>query len=103
MASHSPTTLSTCTTQHHGLLKLLTLVHFVPELMFVEEGKSIFSLLFIRFPDAGYLVVSNLLEFTLREAEDFGLYSCTVRNISADFSVQNSSKTSCETFWAFHF
>ncbi|XP_014867669.1 PREDICTED: single Ig IL-1-related receptor [Poecilia mexicana] len=42
-------------------------------------------------PDAGRLVVSNLLEFTLREAEEFGLYSCTVRNISADFSVQNSN------------
>uniref|UniRef100_A0A3Q2DTX0 Single Ig IL-1-related receptor-like n=1 Tax=Cyprinodon variegatus TaxID=28743 RepID=A0A3Q2DTX0_CYPVA len=38
------------------------------------------------------LVVSSLLEFALREPEQFGLYSCTVRNISSDFSLQNSSK-----------
>uniref|UniRef100_A0A3Q2DUK9 Single Ig IL-1-related receptor-like n=1 Tax=Cyprinodon variegatus TaxID=28743 RepID=A0A3Q2DUK9_CYPVA len=43
-------------------------------------------------PDAGQLVVSSLLEFALREPEQFGLYSCTVRNISSDFSLQNSSK-----------
>ncbi|XP_012735732.2 single Ig IL-1-related receptor isoform X1 [Fundulus heteroclitus] len=45
-------------------------------------------------PDAGQLIVSSLLQFTLREPEDFGLYSCTVRNVSSDFSVQNSNSPS---------
>ncbi|XP_038147215.1 single Ig IL-1-related receptor [Cyprinodon tularosa] len=45
-------------------------------------------------PDAGQLVVSSLLEFALREPEQFGLYSCIVRNISSDFSLQNSNNPS---------
>ncbi|KAK5619489.1 hypothetical protein CRENBAI_013874 [Crenichthys baileyi] len=45
-------------------------------------------------PGAGQLIVSSLLEFALREPDDFGLYSCTVRNISSDFSVQNSMSPS---------
>lgn len=56
------------------------------------EGKIGFSFLFIRSPVAGQLMVNSLLVVVLREVEDFGLYSCTVRNISSDFSLQNSSK-----------
>uniref|UniRef100_A0A665UQQ9 Single immunoglobulin and toll-interleukin 1 receptor (TIR) domain n=2 Tax=Echeneis naucrates TaxID=173247 RepID=A0A665UQQ9_ECHNA len=41
-------------------------------------------------PGAGQLMVSSLLAVTLREQEDFGLYSCTVRNFSSDFSLKNS-------------
>ncbi|CAK6961503.1 single Ig IL-1-related receptor isoform X1 [Scomber scombrus] len=46
------------------------------------------------FSGAGQLMVSSLLTITMREMEDFGLYSCTVRNISADFSVQIIKKPS---------
>ncbi|XP_040893977.1 single Ig IL-1-related receptor [Toxotes jaculatrix] len=42
-------------------------------------------------PAAGQLMVNNLLLITLRELEDFGLYSCTVRNVSTDFSLQSSN------------
>ncbi|XP_068595575.1 single Ig IL-1-related receptor [Brachionichthys hirsutus] len=45
-------------------------------------------------PVAGQLVVNSLLEVTLRGLGDFGLYSCTVRNASSDFSLQNSSDPS---------
>ncbi|XP_035762976.1 single Ig IL-1-related receptor isoform X3 [Neolamprologus brichardi] len=40
-------------------------------------------------PGANQLMVNSFLVITLRELEDFGLYSCTVRNISADFSLKN--------------
>ncbi|XP_044050378.1 single Ig IL-1-related receptor [Siniperca chuatsi] len=42
-------------------------------------------------PVVGQLMVNSLLVITLRELDDFGLYSCTVRNISSDFSLQNSN------------
>ncbi|XP_013869062.1 single Ig IL-1-related receptor [Austrofundulus limnaeus] len=45
-------------------------------------------------PAAGQLIVNSLLEFTLKETEDFGLYICTVRNISSEFIVQNSNSPS---------
>uniref|UniRef100_A0A3Q1JQZ0 Single immunoglobulin and toll-interleukin 1 receptor (TIR) domain n=1 Tax=Anabas testudineus TaxID=64144 RepID=A0A3Q1JQZ0_ANATE len=45
-------------------------------------------------PVAGQLMVSSLLVITLREMEDFGLYRCTVRNSSSDFSLQNSNSPS---------
>ncbi|XP_028285827.1 single Ig IL-1-related receptor [Parambassis ranga] len=45
-------------------------------------------------PGAGQLTVNSLLEVTLRALDDFGLYSCTVRNISSDFSLQNSESPS---------
>ncbi|KAM7396839.1 hypothetical protein PAMP_019848 [Pampus punctatissimus] len=45
-------------------------------------------------PGAGQLMVSSLLEVILREIEDFGLYRCTVRNVSSDFSLQKSSQPS---------
>lgn len=45
-------------------------------------------------PGAGQLMISSLLVITVREQEDFGLYSCTVRNISSDFSLQNSDSPS---------
>lgn len=45
-------------------------------------------------PVAGQLMVSSLLVITLREEDDFGLYSCTVRNASLDFSLHNSSSPS---------
>ncbi|XP_070762772.1 single Ig IL-1-related receptor [Enoplosus armatus] len=41
-------------------------------------------------PVAGQLMVNSLLVISLRELGDFGLYSCTVRNISSDFSLQNA-------------
>ncbi|XP_056137747.1 single Ig IL-1-related receptor [Lampris incognitus] len=41
-------------------------------------------------PDTGQVMVSSLLEVTLNEQEDFGLYSCTVRNTSADFVLQSA-------------
>lgn len=49
---------------------------------------------FVRSPVAGQLVVNNLLTITLKEEKDFGLYSCTVRNVSTDFSLQNSNRPS---------
>lgn len=45
-----------------------------------------------RSPGAGQVVVTSLVVVTLREVEDFGLYSCTVRNVSSDFSLESSSK-----------
>nr|XP_046249749.1 single Ig IL-1-related receptor [Scatophagus argus] len=42
-------------------------------------------------PAAGQLMVNSLLVITLTELDDFGLYSCTVRNISTDFSLYSSS------------
>ncbi|XP_018521926.1 single Ig IL-1-related receptor [Lates calcarifer] len=45
-------------------------------------------------PVAGQLMVNSLLVITLRELEDFGLYSCTVRNVSSEFSLQNSNRPS---------
>nr|QQD79860.1 single Ig IL-1R-related protein [Trachinotus ovatus] len=45
-------------------------------------------------PVPGQLMVHSLLVITLREPEDFGLYSCTVRNVSSDFSLQNSNRPS---------
>ncbi|XP_023278258.1 single Ig IL-1-related receptor [Seriola lalandi dorsalis] len=45
-------------------------------------------------PAVGQLMVNSLLVITLRELEDFGLYSCTVRNVSSDFSLQNSNRPS---------
>ncbi|KAM4619408.1 single Ig IL-1-related receptor [Polymixia lowei] len=45
-------------------------------------------------PGAGQLMVSSLLEITLNELSGFGLYRCTVRNTSADFSLQNSNHPS---------
>ncbi|XP_071376301.1 single Ig IL-1-related receptor [Centroberyx affinis] len=41
-------------------------------------------------PGAGQLMVSSLLPISLSELEDFGLYSCTVRNASSDFSLQDT-------------
>ncbi|KAI3371236.1 hypothetical protein L3Q82_023855, partial [Scortum barcoo] len=45
-------------------------------------------------PVVGQLMVNSLLVITLRELEDFGLYSCTVRNISSDFSLLDSNSPS---------
>ncbi|KAK2917749.1 single Ig IL-1-related receptor isoform X1 [Channa argus] len=42
-------------------------------------------------PRAGQLMTNSLLEVDLAEVKDFGLYSCIVRNISSDFSLQNSN------------
>lgn len=52
-----------------------------------------FFVLLFRSPVAGQLMVNSLLEITLRELDDFGLYSCAVRNVSSDFSLDNSSKS----------
>ncbi|XP_026166852.1 single Ig IL-1-related receptor [Mastacembelus armatus] len=45
-------------------------------------------------PVAGQLMINSLLVTTLRDLEDFGLYSCTVRNVSADFRLENSNSPS---------
>ncbi|XP_078113305.1 single Ig IL-1-related receptor isoform X2 [Sander vitreus] len=42
-------------------------------------------------PVAGQLMVNSLLVINLREPDDFGLYRCTVRNISFDFSLLYST------------
>ncbi|AWP08325.1 putative single Ig IL-1-related receptor isoform 2 [Scophthalmus maximus] len=41
-------------------------------------------------PAAGQLMVNNVLVVNLKQQEDFGLYSCTVRNVSSDFILHNS-------------
>uniref|UniRef100_UPI0037E96208 single Ig IL-1-related receptor n=1 Tax=Semicossyphus pulcher TaxID=241346 RepID=UPI0037E96208 len=46
------------------------------------------------YPVPGQLMVTSLLEITLRELDDFGLYSCTVRNASSEFSLQDSNSPS---------
>ncbi|XP_029952648.1 single Ig IL-1-related receptor [Salarias fasciatus] len=38
----------------------------------------------------GQLMVQSLLLVSISELEDFGVYSCSVRNVSSDFSIQNS-------------
>ncbi|XP_077424862.1 single Ig IL-1-related receptor [Vanacampus margaritifer] len=43
------------------------------------------------FQGGGQLVVSSVLVVHLQELEDFGLYSCIVRNSSSDFNLQKSS------------
>lgn len=45
-------------------------------------------------PGAGQLMVNSLLVITIRDLEDFGVYSCSVRNVSTDFSLQNSDSPS---------
>ncbi len=57
-----------------------------------------FSVLLIRSPAADQLMVNSLLVITLRELDDFGLYSCTVRNISSDFTLHDSSKTTKDSY-----
>ncbi|XP_029010051.1 single Ig IL-1-related receptor [Betta splendens] len=42
-------------------------------------------------PGAGQLLVNSLVVVTVREVEDLGMYSCTVRNVSSDFSLESSS------------
>lgn len=102
MANHSSTALSTRTTRHHGLLTLLRYLFYSNVFctsIAVSTWRQNDLLSLIRSPDAGQLIVSSLLTFTLKEAEDFGIYSCTVRNVSSDFSVRNLSKTCLVTFW----
>ncbi|XP_075995692.1 single Ig IL-1-related receptor [Genypterus blacodes] len=41
-------------------------------------------------PGVDQLMVSSLLLIDLKQQQDFGLYSCTVRNASSDFSLQNA-------------
>ncbi|XP_034540990.1 single Ig IL-1-related receptor [Notolabrus celidotus] len=48
----------------------------------------------IWYPVVGQLMVNSLLEITLREWDDFGLYSCTVRNLSSDFDLQDPDSPS---------
>ncbi|CAJ1056520.1 single Ig IL-1-related receptor [Xyrichtys novacula] len=43
----------------------------------------------IRYPVAGQLIVNSLLEITIGDRDDFGVYSCTVRNLSSVFEVQD--------------
>ena len=45
-----------------------------------------------RSPSIGHVTLSSLLEVSLREQEDFGLYLCTVRNTSDSFQVQNAGR-----------
>ncbi|XP_054633046.1 single Ig IL-1-related receptor [Dunckerocampus dactyliophorus] len=43
------------------------------------------------FLAGGQLMVSSVLVVSLQKVDDFGPYSCTVRNSSSDFNLQNSS------------
>ncbi|KAM3609914.1 uncharacterized protein V6R79_022392 [Siganus canaliculatus] len=45
-------------------------------------------------PAAGQLMVNSLLMITIRESDDFGTYSCTVRNVSSNFSIYNLNSPS---------
>lgn len=45
-------------------------------------------------PGAGQLMVQSLLLVSLKELDDFGVYSCSVRNVSSDFSIKNSDNPS---------
>uniref|UniRef100_A0A3Q3ITS2 Single immunoglobulin and toll-interleukin 1 receptor (TIR) domain n=1 Tax=Monopterus albus TaxID=43700 RepID=A0A3Q3ITS2_MONAL len=45
-------------------------------------------------PAVGQLMINSWLVITIRDLEDYGLYSCTVRNISSDFHLQNSNSPS---------
>ncbi|KAF7658626.1 hypothetical protein LDENG_00009890 [Lucifuga dentata] len=45
-------------------------------------------------PGEGQLTVSSLLLIKLKELEDFGIYSCMVRNTSSDFSLQDTNSPS---------
>ncbi|NP_001167309.1 single Ig IL-1-related receptor precursor [Salmo salar] len=45
-------------------------------------------------PSQSQMIVSSVLEVQVREQADFGLYSCEVRNTSADFSLQNTAHPS---------
>uniref|UniRef100_A0A3P9ITG1 Single immunoglobulin and toll-interleukin 1 receptor (TIR) domain n=1 Tax=Oryzias latipes TaxID=8090 RepID=A0A3P9ITG1_ORYLA len=42
----------------------------------------------------GQLMVCSLLEIILKEPEDYGVYSCTMKNSSLDFVIQNSDNPS---------
>ncbi|XP_061630660.1 single Ig IL-1-related receptor [Phyllopteryx taeniolatus] len=46
------------------------------------------------FPAGGQLMVSSVLVVQLQELDDFGLYSCKVRNSSSRFILQKSSSPS---------
>ncbi|KAK9516576.1 hypothetical protein VZT92_024496 [Zoarces viviparus] len=46
-------------------------------------------------PVAGQLMVNSLLVINLTELDALGLYSCTVRNISSDFSLPYSNTFVC--------
>ena len=46
-----------------------------------------------RSPVAGQLIVNSLLTISLAQPDDFGTYSCTNRNRSAQFCLHASSKT----------
>ncbi|XP_068578551.1 single Ig IL-1-related receptor [Cebidichthys violaceus] len=46
-------------------------------------------------PVAGQLMVNSLLVINLTQLDAFGLYSCTVRNISSDFSLPYSHTLVC--------
>lgn len=62
--------------------------------LYVSEIKLLTSsVLLFRSPVADQLMVNSLLTLTLREPDDFGIYSCTVRNASSDFCLHNLSKT----------
>uniref|UniRef100_A0A4W5K4E7 Single immunoglobulin and toll-interleukin 1 receptor (TIR) domain n=1 Tax=Hucho hucho TaxID=62062 RepID=A0A4W5K4E7_9TELE len=45
-------------------------------------------------PSQSQMMVSSVLQVQLREQADFGLYSCEVRNTSADFILQNTGHPS---------
>ncbi|XP_071003727.1 single Ig IL-1-related receptor-like isoform X2 [Oncorhynchus clarkii lewisi] len=45
-------------------------------------------------PSQSQMIVSSVLQVQVREQADFGLYSCEVRNTSADFSLQNTAQPS---------
>lgn len=57
---------------------------------------EVFVLFFSRPSGDGQLMVFSLLEIILKEPEDYGIYSCTMKNSSLDFVIQNSGKISLD-------
>ncbi|XP_041652668.1 single Ig IL-1-related receptor [Cheilinus undulatus] len=46
------------------------------------------------YPAASQIMVNSVLVVTITQQDDFGLYSCTVRNISSEFSLEDSNSPS---------
>uniref|UniRef100_A0A3Q3WWV0 Uncharacterized protein n=1 Tax=Mola mola TaxID=94237 RepID=A0A3Q3WWV0_MOLML len=63
-------------------------------LQWTRDGQPLANHTLHTSPAAGQLMVNSLLMITLSQPDDFGLYSCTVRNVSSDFYLQSSSPPS---------
>lgn len=97
MANLSLINHMTCRTPPHGDLKLFRISLTCTRLK-TYLSKTVFSVLMIRSPAAGQLMVNSLLVINLTDLTHFGPYSCTVRNISSDFIVIHSGTTTKDTY-----